>query len=148
DDIPLLVDHFLARFNARLGRDVHGVTPEATAAMMAHPWPGNIRELENLIERAVLLAEQPLIGLGAMPGLEGMAPSADAPEDIEDMGLKAYVRAYTAKLERARIRRVLSAEGGNVTRAAKRLEISRKSLQMKMKEYGLRDAPDAGRGSR
>lgn len=148
DDIPLLVDHFLARFNARLGRDVHGVTPEATAAMMAHPWPGNIRELENLIERAVLLAEQPLIGLGAMPGLEGTVSSSDTPEDIEDMGLKAYVRAYTAKLERARIRRVLSAEGGNVTRAAKRLEISRKSLQMKMKEYGLRDAPDAGRSSR
>jgi DNA-binding NtrC family response regulator len=149
DDIPLLVEHFIARFNKRLGREVHGVTPEATAAMMAHPWPGNIRELENLIERAVLLAEQPLIGLGAMPGLDG-APSAppEAPEDIEDMGLKDYVRAYTAKLERARIRRVLKAEGGNVTRAARRLEISRKSLQMKMKEYGLRDDPDGGRGSR
>ena len=148
DDIPLLVEHFVARFNKRLGRDVHGVTPEATAAMMAHPWPGNIRELENLIERAVLLAEQPLIGLGAMPGLEGTAPDTGSPEDIEDMGLKAYVRAYTAKLERARIRRVLAAEGGNVTRAARRLEISRKSLQMKMKEYGLRDEPEGGRGPR
>ena len=148
DDIPLLVEHFVARFNKRLGREVHGVSPEATAAMMAHPWPGNIRELENLIERAVLLAEQPLIGLSAMPGLEGVAAAPAPPEDIEDMGLKAYVRAYTAKLERARIRRVLAAEGGNVTRAARRLEISRKSLQMKMKEYGLRDEPDGPRGPR
>ena len=147
DDIPLLVEHFISRFNKRLDRAVEGVTPEATAAMMAHPWPGNIRELENLIERAVLLSEAPMISLGAMPGLEGpsSAPS-ERPADIEDMGLKDYVRAYTAKLERARIRRVLDAEGGNVTRAARRLEISRKSLQMKMKEYGLRDDPDSGRG--
>lgn len=149
DDIPLLVEHFISRFNKRLGRAVDGVTPEATAAMMAHPWPGNIRELENLIERAVLLAEDPLIGLGAMPGLDGATSApAEQPSGIEDMGLKDYVRAYTAKLERARIRRVLDAEGGNVTRAARRLEISRKSLQMKMKEYGLRDDPDASRGPR
>ena len=102
DDIPLLVEHFISRFNKRLGRAVDSVTPKATAAMMAHPWPGNIRELENLIERAVLLAEDPLIGLGAMPGLDGATSApAEQPSGIEDMGLKDYVRAYTAKLERA-----------------------------------------------
>ncbi len=148
DDIPLLVEHFIERFNRRLGRAVRGVTPEATAALMAGRWPGNIRELENLVERAVLLADQQLVGLGDLPGLEGAGPTDDDPGEVEEMGLKEYVRAYTAKLERARIQRVLQSEGGNVTRAARRLEISRKSLQMKMKEYGLRDEADTARGRR
>jgi DNA-binding NtrC family response regulator len=60
-------------------------------------------------------------------------------DDLDELDLKEYVRVHTAKLERARIRRVLEAEDGNVTRAARRLGISRKSLQTKMKEYGLRD---------
>ena len=57
------------------------------------------------------------------------------------MGLKEYVRVYTAQLERARIQRALQQEQGNVTHASRKLGISRKSLQMKMKEYGLRDEP-------
>ena len=73
----------------------------------------------------------------------GEAPVGEAieglPADMEDLGLKEYVRAHTAKLERARIQKVLDAEENNVTRAAKQLGISRKSLQTKMKEYGLRN---------
>jgi two-component system response regulator AtoC len=139
DDIPLLVNHFITRFNKRLDRSVDGVTPQAMAALLAWRWPGNIRELENLIERAVLLAEGTYVGASDLTGLDGAATADDNDPDVEEMGLKDYVRAYTARLERARIQRVLEAEGGNVTRAARRLEISRKSLQMKMKEYGLRD---------
>ena len=60
-------------------------------------------------------------------------------DELDSLGLKEYVRVHTAKLERDRIQRVLEAEEGNVTRAARRLGISRKSLQTKMKEYGLRD---------
>ena len=105
-------------------------------------WPGNIRELENVIERAVLLCEGDSIEPSDLPGIgnlelgesiEGLSP------DMEDLGLKEYVRAHTAKLERARIQKVLEAEENNVTRAAKQLGISRKSLQTKMKEYGLRN---------
>jgi two-component system, NtrC family, response regulator AtoC len=139
DDIPLLVRHFISRFNERLDRAVEGVTPHAMAALLAWRWPGNIRELENLIERAVLLAEGTTVTASDLSGLDGAAVAEDTNADVEEMGLKDYVRAYTARLERARIQRVLEAEGGNVTRAARRLEISRKSLQMKMKEYGLRD---------
>ena len=145
DDIPLLVEHFIAKFNKRLNTDVEGVSPDALAALLAHTWPGNIRELENLIERSVLLTEDTVLTMGDLPGL---TPSnlgrVEAPPDAEEMGLKEYVRVYTTKLERARIQRVLEEEDSNVTRASKKLGISRKSLQMKMKDYGLRDADKNG----
>lgn len=139
DDIPLLIEHFLSRFNERLGQDVRRVAPDALAALLEHSWPGNIRELENLMERLVLLSDSDTIHLADLPGLRRGSTIPTEGEDIDDMGLKEYVRVHTAKLERARIQRVLEAEDGNVTRAARRLGISRKSLQTKMKEYGLRD---------
>jgi two-component system response regulator AtoC len=141
EDIPLLVDHFLKRFNQRLGKNVQRVSPEALAALLEHPWPGNIRELENLMERSVLLADADTIRLEDLPGLRaGTSPAASQDDaELEGLGLKEYVRVHTAKLERSRIQRVLESEEGNVTRAARRLGISRKSLQTKMKEYGLRE---------
>ncbi|NCG22420.1 MAG: response regulator [Rhodobacterales bacterium] len=140
DDIPLLVEHFLKRFNARLDKQVRRVDPEALAALLEHHWPGNIRELENLMERTVLLAEKDTIGIANLPGLRGRR-TVNSPHDasLDGLGLKEYVRVHTAKLERTRIQRVLETEEGNVTRAARRLGISRKSLQTKMKDYGLRD---------
>jgi len=140
EDIPLLVEHFLARFNTVLSKDVRRLAPDAMAVLMAHSWPGNIRELENLMERSVLLAEGDTIGASDLPGLRGAATLPSDSEELDDLGLKEYVRVHTVRLERARIQRVLEAEDGNVTRAARRLGISRKSLQTKMKEYGLRDS--------
>ncbi len=140
DDIPLLVDHFLTKFNQRLNTDVEGLTPDALAAILSHRWPGNIRELENLIERSVLLSEGNILTLNDLPGLTPIhLETVDVP-NADEMGLKEYVRVYTSKLERARIQRVLEEEDCNVTRASKKLGISRKSLQMKMKDYGLRDS--------
>jgi two-component system, NtrC family, response regulator AtoC len=137
EDLPLLVEHFLQKFNHRLGKRIARVDPEALAALLEHPWPGNVRELENLMERSVLLAEGETLGLADLPGLRRGAPGADQ-EPLADLGLKEYVRVHTARLERARIQAVLDAEDHNVTRAARRLGISRKSLQTKMKEYSLR----------
>jgi len=139
EDVPLLVEHFLGKFNRRLGKQVSAISAEAMAALMAHRWPGNIRELENLMERSVLLAEGEVLGVKDLPGLGSPALDEGEADDIEDLGLKDYVRVYTARLERARIQQALEQEDGNVTRASKRLGISRKSLQTKMKEYGLRD---------
>jgi two-component system, NtrC family, response regulator AtoC len=150
DDIPLLVEHFLEKFNRRLDKGVSGVSPDAMAALLRHAWPGNIRELENLMERAVLLSDSDVLCLGDLAGLEGAdeaPPPAEADASTESLGLKAYVRVFTARLERVRIQRVLRDEGGNVTRAARKLEISRKSLQTKMKEYGLRDEEGGARPS-
>ena len=143
DDIPLLVEHFLRRFNERLGTAVQRVEPAAMATLLEHDWPGNIRELENLMERVVLLTDGETIRATDLPDLRGHHRAPDTPtddHDLDDLGLKEYVRVHTAKLERQRIRRVLAAEEGNVTRAARRLGISRKSLQTKMKDYGLRDS--------
>lgn len=151
EDIGPLVDHFIERFNLRLGRRVRGLRPEALAALCAAPWRGNIRELENVMERAVLLASSEQLGLGDLIGFEASASSGAASagaasgaeaEAPDGLGLKEYVRVYTARIERARIQQALVESGGNVTHASRRLEISRKSLQMKMKEYGLRDEPD------
>ncbi len=143
EDIPLLVEHFLARFNERLGKRVGGVDPDAMAALLAWTWPGNIRELENVVERGVLLSDGGDLGVDALPGLgAGPASSGGSGGGSDGLGLKEYVRVHTAKLERTLIQRSLEQEGGNVTRAARRLEISRKSLQLKMKEYSLREEPE------
>ena len=140
-DIPLLVEHFIGRFNERLEREVE-ISPEAMEALIGWNWPGNIRELENVMERSVLLCDSQCIQVSDLPEIGEMASADGAeglPNDVEEMGLKEYVRAHTAMLERARIQKVLEAEENNVTRAAKQLGISRKSLQTKMKEYGLRN---------
>lgn len=141
EDIPLLAAHFIERFNERLNKNT-SVSPEAIVRLCAWDWPGNIRELENVMERSVLLTESDVILPSDLHGL-GDAPDQFAGDDdsaeYEELGLKEYVRAHTAKLERARIQKTLETEENNVTRAAKQLGISRKSLQTKMKEYGLRN---------
>ena len=140
DDIPLLVEHFLQKLQRSVwARTCAGCHPDAMAALLEHNWPGNIRELENLMERSVLLSDGDTIGLDDLPGLRRTAGLLEVDDELDDLGLKEYVRVHTAKIERERIRRALDAEDGNVTRAARRLGISRKSLQTKMKDYGLRD---------
>ncbi|MEC7240941.1 MAG: sigma-54 dependent transcriptional regulator [Myxococcota bacterium] len=140
-DIPLLVEHFIGRFNERLDREVT-ISQDAMEALIGWDWPGNIRELENVMERSVLLCDSQCIQPSDLPEVgdaTATGGSEGLPNDVEELGLKEYVRAHTAMLERARIQKVLEAEENNVTRAAKQLGISRKSLQTKMKEYGLRN---------
>ena len=151
-DIPPLVRHFIDKFNDRLKKRIEGVTAEALALLQAYAWPGNIRELENVIERAVLFADGPLIGVADLPQslrspgtatpLPGPAPAAGHPVQGGETGLKDIVRQRAAELEKEIITRALEETGGNVTRAAKLLQISRKSLQTKMKEFSLRDDSD------
>jgi DNA-binding NtrC family response regulator len=160
-DIPLLVDHFIARFNERLKKQITGAEPAAVERLVAHNWPGNIRELENVIERTILFCEGPRIRLEDLPADLGGAtlrpsqpdlpvvvsappaasppPSAAPPVGEEVGSLKEAVRVETERVERDLIQRALDETGGNVTQAARKLQISRKSLQTKMKELGLRD---------
>jgi len=150
DDIPPLVDFFVARFNDRLGKRITGVEPDALDALTRHRWPGNIRELENIIERAVLFADDehltladlpPEVAVGAgKPQAAAGARRDDAP--LGDEGLKEQVKAATSRLERQLIARALEQTGGNVTHAARLLKISRKGLQLKMKELELRERGD------
>jgi nitrogen regulation protein NR(I) len=152
-DIPQLVEHFLTKFNERLKKKIAGVDDEALTRLTAHAWPGNIRELENVLERTVLFCEGPTIRARDLPPeLSGLArapeaATARAPDgearpaavDGRASSLKEIVRHETERLERELIVRALDETGGNVTQAARKLKISRKSLQNKMKEFGLRD---------
>jgi len=154
-DIPLLVRHIIRKFNERLKKSVTGIADDALALLEAHAWPGNIRELENVLERTILFCKGDVIQRADLPEelSQHAAPGAAAPagepeeEGVEaipaelsgDASLKDIVRAETSRVERELIAKALDETGGNVTQAAKLLKISRKSLQMKMKELGLRD---------
>jgi DNA-binding NtrC family response regulator len=154
EDIPLLAEHFVRKFNERLKKNTTRVEDDALVRLVAHGWPGNIRELENVLERTILFCEGPSIRARDLPPeLSGHA--AAAPERALDAtpsrpvgapaagsgdgSLKDLVRQETERLERELIQRALDETGGNVTQAARKLKISRKSLQNKMKEFGLRD---------
>jgi DNA-binding NtrC family response regulator len=169
-DIPLLVAHIVKKFNERLKKSISGVTDDGLAALEAHTWPGNIRELENVLERTILFSKSDRIertdlqlagandpSHGHATGhtaatTSGVIPVVTPPPDDDDDdpvggehigspsgSLKDIVRAETSRVERELIVKALDETGGNVTQAARLLKISRKSLQMKMKELGLRD---------
>jgi two-component system response regulator AtoC len=148
-DVPLLVEHFIRRFKDKLKKDVLGVTDAAMERFLAYPWPGNIRELENVIERCLLFCDGAWIEIGDLPPeMKGASsapiesrvhePSHDG-SDRPTPGLKEAVREATSRVERELIVRALKQTGGNVTHTARMLKISRKSLQTKMKELGLRE---------
>ena len=165
-DIPLLVEHFLARFRERLGKPkVQSVGPEAMELLLGYGWPGNIRELENVIERCTLFCDGDRVEKTDLPpdllrvvqepvpssspghvDAQRVADVASHEEDEDEespgggeVGLKAQVKEAIAKVERDLIVRALGARHGNVTHTARDLKISRKSLQTKMKELGLRE---------
>jgi DNA-binding NtrC family response regulator len=153
----LLVRHIIGKFNGRLKKNITGVAQDALEKLAGHNWPGNIRELENVLERTILFCSTDQIEVSDLPDefsptvVESAVARADstpskavaeAGSSIEAGGsasLKDVVRAETSRVERELIAKALDETGGNVTQAAKLLKISRKSLQMKMKEFGLRD---------
>jgi nitrogen regulation protein NR(I) len=173
-DIPLLIRHFIAKYNKRLNKNIQNITEEAKIILMKYNWPGNIRELENVIERASLLSDSDYITVADLPeelralgsaevipptyaGIEKMEQSFLAETEIKtqeseiknqdqppgptrlDLTLKEAVKQATIQVERNLIIQALRETRGNVTRAARKLGISRKSLQTKMKEYELRE---------
>jgi nitrogen regulation protein NR(I) len=150
-DIPLLVEHFLAKFNERLKKQVTGVEPEALDILSAYTWPGNIRELENVMERSVLFCDAQKLRVEDLPGeLRGTGSGSVAPPTSGEAsgsgiplsgegGLKEHVKVAMSRLERDLVSRALKQTSGNVTHAARLLKISRKGLQLKMKELGLRE---------
>ncbi len=148
-DVPILVEHFLTKFNERLKKHVAGIESDTMDALQAHAWPGNIRELENVIERAVLFSDGAKLRVQDLPAeLRGAAASTPPPPHVDidrdgaihgDGGLKEHVKSAMSRLERELVGRALQQTSGNVTHAARLLKISRKGLQLKMKELGLRE---------
>jgi len=135
EEIPDLVYHFLERHRERLGVRVETVSPEAMEAFLAYPWPGNIRELENLLERVAVLADDTDIRPQDLPE-DILHPAPErSPLDFSDDDLS--VKRHGAELERVLIRRALERTGGNKTQAADLLELSPRALRYKIRDYGL-----------
>ena len=133
DDIPLLVEHILRDVNAKHGKHVRGIGAEVLDIFMGHTWPGNIRELRNVLERATIMCEKDLITRASLPGEFGRTV-AKGPSDLS--AIKFPVGTTVDAMERVLILQTLGATGNNKTRAAELLGISLKTLHNKLKEYG------------
>jgi nitrogen regulation protein NR(I) len=145
EDIDLLIRFFLRQFNGRLKKGITSVTPEAMVALRAYSWPGNIRQLENVLERMVLMSDGATLSsedlpeeIAAAAGVTGISIGGASPDASGPMSFKELVKRQTQSVERDLIEKALEETNGNVTRAAEKLGLSRKGLQLKIKELGLR----------
>jgi two-component system response regulator AtoC len=136
EDIPLLIDHFVARNNVRLGTSIRGLDTESRRLLFEYPWPGNVRELENTIERAMVLAEGDQIVAQDLP--ERLREARD-PVQMQLASGELSVKKTMRIVEEILIRRALQRTKGNRTRAAEVLEISHRALLYKIKDYQITD---------
>jgi PAS domain S-box-containing protein len=133
EDIPLLVDQFITRFNRLQNKDIQGAAPEALSLLLAHDWRGNVRELENVIERSFILCRSGLIGIEHLPEeLTAGRPPAPAAADM---------KKTRDLLEAQAIRTALDRNDGNRTAAARELGIHKSTLFRKMKRLNM-NVPD------
>jgi two-component system, NtrC family, response regulator AtoC len=136
EDINLLIDHFIARNNARLGTQTRGLTHEARKLLLEYAWPGNVRELENTIERAMVLAEAEVLDTSDLP--DRIRDALD-PVQMQLASGELSIKKTTLVIEEILIRRALTKTKGNRTRAAEILEISHRALLYKIKDYKIVD---------
>lgn len=135
EDIPLLISHFIHKHEQRINRRVNGIAPDAMALLAAYNWPGNIRELENVIQRMMVVTKGEVLDFEDLPPqIRGQTSEA---ESYARKDLKEIVRESSGVVEKNVISDALSKNRGNVTRSAKSLGISRATLQKKMKLYGI-----------
>jgi two-component system response regulator AtoC len=144
DEIPVLVDYFLATYGAKYGREASGISDRLMRGFLDYGWPGNVRELENMVKRIVVLQSEDAIadeifgahGRGHVLARETPEPAASeplsGPISLRDIGRKAAGDA-----EREALKRVLYQTNWNRKKAAKILEVSYKTLLQKIKECGL-----------
>ena len=139
EDILPLVDYFVDKFNKKLALAIT-VDSEVKEILLRYEWPGNIRELENLIERMMLLAQNNIVTLKEIPNEFKTAVDKAIITQTDDSKkpFKDFMRSHMEDVERQMIIKCLEESGGNVTKAAKELGMSRKGLQLKMIKYGLR----------
>ena len=148
-DIPLLMDHFLRELTERHGRGPVAVDAEAQHRLLAYDWPGNIRELQNVLERALVLAEQDVIGPEHLPAEVrpgGGPPDPPAPDADEAPVVSPSVNVLLSleEVERRHVLRVLEATGGSREEASRILGISRRTLTRMVQRWGLPPRRHAG----
>ena len=132
-DCLLIAEHFLGQLNQQMGRKITGFTDSATKKMMAYQWPGNIRELRNVVERAVVLNQKDEIDASDL-SLSPASSKAEGVSEVED-----NPEITLADLEKRHIDRVLRHTDGNKSRAALILGIERSTLDRKLKRYQKSD---------
>ena len=155
EDIPALVEHLLARLAEEHGRDPKTLTPRALRAVLGHAWPGNVRQLENVLRAATLFSEGPCVDEDDLEaaGLRASGRGADCPFDVSISGRvegsyarlrdgELTLRDLKKEIERELIERALSDCDGNISRAAGLLGMKRPRLSQLVKEYGLRSGED------
>jgi len=141
DDIPLLTDYFIHLYSDRYNKTIRGIHPELLEQLKKHSWPGNIRELQNLINQAVLLCEgDEILSLRGWDDFESNTISdKEAGFDIEVPAgaLKDASERIRSRFEEKFIAEALKRNRGNRTRTAEELEVTRKTLARKIEKYGL-----------
>jgi two-component system response regulator AtoC len=134
EDISILVDHFIHKYSRELNKPIEGITPEALNPLLNYNWNGNVRELENVIERAIVLTESKQIQVDNLP-IEIQNPREESRLSLlnDELSIKKASRYLEIDL----IKKALNKTKGNHTHAAKLLEISHRALLYKIKEYGI-----------
>ncbi|NLP05918.1 sigma 54-interacting transcriptional regulator [Candidatus Fermentibacteria bacterium] len=138
EDIPLLVDRFIEKFNALHGKSIEGMEPEALSLLMAHDWPGNVRELENFIERAFILCRRKTIGVECLTGVCDPGARSNRPEGIRDS---------RGRFEAGVVQTALERNGWRMEDTARDLGIHRTTLYRRMKRLGI-EKPGGARPAR
>jgi transcriptional regulator with PAS, ATPase and Fis domain len=136
DDALLLAEHFLRRFSTKYGKNVRRIDARAREVLLSYPWPGNVRELSHVIERAVLWSRDTTLNV---EHLSVTAPMGVASEkaDLAGDSSPPLESGDLTQVERAMIERAMREAGGNQTRAAQRLGISRDTLRYRLKKFGI-----------
>ncbi len=140
EDIPVLIDHFLKKYAVENGKDIKGITREARDLLVKYEYPGNVRELENIIERAVVITRGPTILVGDLPFREDAASQRETAYSMEAYKKgNGMLRGSIEELEQKLIIEAMEKAGDHQTKAAEILGISERMLRYKLKKYGLKD---------
>lgn len=153
EDVPMLIENYIEYFRNTIGRDVNEITSDAIEALVRYSWPGNIRELMNVVERAVLLCNEPTITLSDLPeeigaevggmhsplqALSASQVSSTVPDEWLSRPLREVRKEIVSEFERTYLEALLRDTGGRVGKTAERAGIEPRSLFEKMKRYDLR----------
>ncbi len=141
-DIPLLVDHFIKKFNQTKGKSIEGVADDALEHLLSYPWPGNVRELENMVERMVILTTGNIIKLEDLPERLFEMTNRKTLEDVEEIPPNGFVLSeVVSDFEKRLILQALDQTNWVKNRAAKLLNVNRTTLIEKMKRFDLMNPP-------
>jgi DNA-binding NtrC family response regulator len=141
EDIPLLCEHFIQKFNQELKKNIQGITHPALKLMQLYDWPGNIRELESVVYEAMVMNENPFIDAETLPlRMRTLPTDMESQPALSHSGLSDTIRAFTGNMEKQIIENTLKETGGNKTRAAEKLGISRKTLFNKIAAYKISES--------